>query len=85
MNYKELFITIGLMFSITIIYILLRKIIYWAIEDHDKFCKKKHYCGMDKGDKKAFSDIPIFKLTCGYILFIVLLIIYVFKLIVDSQ
>ena len=40
---------------------------------------------MDKGDKKAFSDIPIFKLTCGYILFIVLLIIYVFKLIVDSQ
>jgi len=85
MDYKELFIAISLMIVITIIYILSRKFIYWAIEDHNKFCKKKGYFGMDKGDKRAFSDMPIFKLTCGYILFMVLLVIYIFKLIADSQ
>lgn len=58
MNYKELFITIGLMFSITIIYILLRKIIYWAIEDHDKFCKKNIIGEWIKEIKKLF---PIYQ------------------------
>ncbi len=84
MNYKELVITISLMIAISIIYILIRKFIIWTIEDNQKFRKKNGCLGLDKEGRKLMADIPMFKLTCGYILFMVLLIIYVLKLIGDS-
>ena len=84
MNYKELFIAIGLMIIISIIYILIKKFIIWTVKDNQKFRKKNKCLGLDKEGQKLASDIPIFKLTCGYILFMVMLTIYILKLIFDS-
>lgn len=82
MNYKELFIAIAIMIVLTLIYFLLRKFIFWVIDDHDKFYKKKGKFGFNKEDRKNISDIPVFKLTFCYILLMVLLIIYIIKLLV---
>ena len=81
MNYKELFITIGLMIVISIIYILIRKFIVWTAKDNQKFRTKKGCLGLDKEGQKLMIDMPMFKLTCGYILFMILLAIYFFKII----
>ena len=40
MNYKELFTAIGLIIAISIIYILIRKFIFWTVKDDQKFRKK---------------------------------------------
>ena len=81
MDYKELFITFGLMIVITVIYIFLRKFIHWTIKDDQKFRKKNGNLGLDKEGQKLMIDMPLFKLTCGYILLMALLSIYFFKVI----
>jgi len=83
MDYKELFIAIGLMVVVTIIYLLIRKFIHWTIEDSDKFHKRNGRFGYDKEDKKAISDMPMFKLNSVYILIMLLLILYIIKLLIS--
>ena len=40
MNWSELLLAIGLIIAVTILYLLLRKFISWAIEDDNNFHKK---------------------------------------------
>ncbi len=84
MNYKELFLAIGLMVLLTIIYVLCRKFIYFAIKDHDKWLKKTMRKGIDKKDYKVYADMPMFKVNFFYISLMVVLIFYVIYLIVQE-
>ncbi len=83
MNYKELIITIGLMILVTLIYIICRKFIAWAIEDHDKQMKKQGRLGIEKSSKKVIKEVEYRKLTSGYLLFMGVLILYMIKLFAD--
>ena len=86
MNFKELFISLALIFILTIVYVLLRKFIYWTIKDEQKFHKQVGALGkdLDEQQRRSLADMPIFKLTMGYILLVLLVIIYIVKLFADA-
>ncbi len=80
MNYKELFITIGFMVLLTILYFLIKKFIFWAIDSDNKLLKKTGSMGFKKEDYKAYAEMPLFYLRCSYALFMVLSFIYIISL-----
>lgn len=80
MDYKELLISFSLLIFISVLYILIRKFIFWTIKDDQKFRKKQGAFGLDKEGQKAVLDIPLFKLNCIYVLLMVLILIYIIKL-----
>lgn len=82
MDYKELFISFLLLIVITVLYILIRKFIFWTMKDDQKFRKKQGALGLDKKGQRAMIDIPLFKLNCIYILLVILILIYIIKLFV---
>lgn len=84
MNYKELFIALGLLILITAIYIALRKFIVWTIQDDDKWHKKQGHVGLTKGTLKVKRKLAFDKLTGGYLLAMGLVVLYIIKLIADA-
>lgn len=83
MDYIQLFIVIGIMFLVTVAYILLRKFVSWAIDDDNRFHKKRGG-GLDTNTHKVRKDIALFRLTEGYAWIMVLLIIFIVMLVKDS-
>lgn len=84
MDYKDLLITIGLMILITILYIVLKKFISWAIDDDDKWHKKHGHVGLKKDTLNANKKIAYDRLQEGYLLIMALLLLCVIKLIFDA-
>ena len=77
MNYTDLFIVIGVAFLVTLLYIVFRKFIRWAIEDNNKFYTKNGCSGASKKGLERDKKWAVGKLTQGYALIMILLIIYI--------
>ena len=84
MDYKELFLAIGIMLLVTGLYIAVRKLIAWAIEDNARWRKKNGSLGLSKGARDVNKKHTYFKATCGYVLMMALLALYIVKLVVDA-
>lgn len=84
MDYKELFLVVGIMLVVTGLYIVVRKFIAWAIEDNERW-RKKHGClGLSKDARQVNKKYAYYKVTGGYLLIMILLVLYVIKLMRDS-
>lgn len=84
MNYIELLITVGVAFLVTVLYIAFRKFIKWAIEDDNKFYTRNGGLGSSKKSREIDKRLSIDKLTEGYALIMLLLVIYIIKLILEA-
>ena len=83
MNYTELIVTIGLLFLVTVLYIILRKFIAWAIDDDNRWHKKHGHLGLHKGTLNVNKKLAYDRLTGGYLIVMGLLVLYIIKLFVD--
>ena len=84
MNWLELLLTIGLMVGVTVLYFVLRKFISWAIEDNNKFYKKRGHCVSSKETLNVDKKLACDRLTEGYLLVLFVLFLYIIKLISDA-
>ncbi|MBQ8382770.1 MAG: hypothetical protein IJX47_06160 [Clostridia bacterium] len=84
MNYNELLLAISLIVFATVIYVMLRKFISWAIKDDNKFYKKRGGQGLSKGTINAKIQTAYDKLSTGYALVVFLLVLYIIKLVFDA-
>ncbi len=82
MNYTELIVTIGLLFLVTALYIILRKFIAWAIDDDNQWHKKYGHLGLHKGTLNTNKKLAYDRLTSGYLIVMGLLVLYIIKLFV---
>ena len=82
MNWPEFLLAIGLIILVTILYFILRKFISWAIEDDNKFHKKRGG-GLSKDTLKVNKQIAWDRLTYGYVVILFALVSYIVKLISD--
>ena len=80
MNYTELIVTIGLFFLVTVLYIILRKFIAWAIDDDNQWHKKHGHLGLHKDTLNTNKKLAYDRLTSGYLLAMGLLVLYIIKL-----
>ena len=85
MDYKQLFVTIGIILIVTVLYLVFRKFISWAIDDDVRYHKKKGHLGPTKEGTKNRKQLAYDKLTGGYALVIFVLVLYIIKLFVDAQ
>ena len=85
MDYKQLFITLGIIIIVTALYFALRKFISWAINDDVKYHKKQGHLGPTKESTKNRKQLAYDKLTGGYALIIFVLLLYIIKLIIDAK
>lgn len=85
MDYKQLFITIGIIVIVTALYFVFRKFISWAIDDDVKYHKKQGHLGPTKERTKNRKQLATDKLTGGYAVVIFVLVLYIIKLIIDAK
>ena len=83
MDWSEFLLAIGLIIAATILYILLRKFISWAIEDDNNF-QKKRGGGLSKDTLEVNKQIAWDRLTYGYVVVMFALIVYIIKLIYSA-
>ena len=76
MTRAEVYTAIGFVILITIIYILLRKLIVWIIEDDQKWHKKKDHLGSSKDVLNERKSWALWRLTEGYIILLAVIIIF---------
>ena len=84
MNYTELLIAISVIIVVTVVYFLLRRFIAWAIADDDKWNKKHGYSGLSEKTLKIKRQIAYSKLSRGYWLIMLVVVLYIIKLFVDA-
>lgn len=84
MDYIELLITVSVAFLVTVLYIVFRKFIKWAVEDDNKFYTRNGCLGSSKKSREIDKKLSIDKLTEGYALIMLLLVIYIIKLILEA-
>jgi len=83
MNYKELFLAIALILLITVIYIVIRKFVAWAIEEDNNWHRKQGHSGLSKDSRKVNKKFIYDRLLAGYLLVLGLLTLYIIKLMID--
>jgi hypothetical protein len=81
-NFFDFFLIIGLMIVTTIIYFLVRRLIAWAMEDDNKWHKKRGHLGFSKEEIRNKKKLAYDKLTYGYFLFMSVLVLLMVMLIV---
>jgi len=73
-DFFDILLIVGLMIVITMAYFLARRFIAWALEDDNKWHKKRGHLGFSKKEIKNKKKLAYDKLTYGYFLFMSVLL-----------
>jgi hypothetical protein len=84
MDYKEFFITIGIMFLVTILYFVIKRFISWTIDDDEKYYTKQGSHIKNKKHTKNRKQLAYDKLIGGYAIVMFVLVLYVVKIIISA-
>ncbi len=76
MTQAEVLIAVGCSIFITVIYILLRKFVVWAIDDEQKWHNKKGHLGDSKDGLKDRKNWALWELTAGYLVILAAILIF---------